>query len=224
MSTKVRDYIYHPWIHDWSDENLMQFDDSPDSIEGHGYKLDEGVPCSDWFPENVLFEMSEEGGKVLTDSVANHALLKIVSQRFKTFLENHAKEWIEFLPIGVLDHEKQPIKAPYYIANVLRTLPCMDETRSDFVRSAIDKSQVHHIKRLVLDTDQIPEDANIFRLGQEQDLILVRSDLAEAIEGAGMTGIYFMPLDDYGKQYRKVNRLEMIKRILAEKDGLGSKD
>lgn len=221
MKSIDQSFTYYPWGHDWSDESFIQFDDSPDSIEEQDYKLSDGMPCSDWFPENVLFEMSEDSGMILTDSVPNHALLYIVSHRLKTLLESHAKEWIEFLPIGVLDHEKQPVEARYYIANVLRVLPCMDETRSDFVRSAIDNTQVHHIKRLVLDFNQIPEDAKIFRLGQERELVLVRSDLAHEIGCAGMTGIGFMALEDYGKQYRKVNRHEMIKQMLAEKDGLG---
>ncbi|WMJ74181.1 hypothetical protein RCC89_13540 [Cytophagaceae bacterium ABcell3] len=221
MRNERSERIYHPWLHDWSHDGLIQIEDTPDSIEEDDYKLDEGILCSSWFPENVLFEMSEEGGKVLADSVPNHALLHIVSPRLKDLLEIHAKDCIEFLPIGILDHKKFPVETPYYIMNVLRTLPCMDEERSDFVRSAIDKSQVHHIKRLVLDEDQIPDDANIFRLGQERDLILVRSDLAEAIKREGMTGIYFMAIEDYGKQYRKSNREEMIKRLLAEKGRLG---
>lgn len=216
MSVKHRDAVYHPLVHDSSDENLILVDQPPDSIRKQNYKLNQGVSCAGWFPENVLFEMSEDRGKVLSDSVENNSLLLIVSQKLKEFLESHAKEWIEFLPVGILDHEKQPIEAPYYIANVLRTLPCMDEARSDFVPSALDKTQVHHIKRLVLDVDQIPEDAKIFRLGQERDLILVRSDLAEAIKSAGMTGIQFVALEDYGEQYREVDRVEWAKRLLSE--------
>lgn len=214
MSEILEREQFYPWQHA-QDDSLAVLDEVPDSIRKQSYLLNKRQPCRDWFPEGVQFAMAERGGIRLADSIPNNTLLLIVSGKLKGLLESEASCEIEFLPISILDHEKVPVQDDYYIANVLYSIQCMDVEASDFVQSAMDESQVHHIKQLVLDHQKIPEQTNVFRLGEELDTILVRGDLANRITATGCSGMHFINLADYGKQYRTVDRAEWIRQQLG---------
>lgn len=206
---------FYPWKH-IKDSELACFDEVPENIRKKDYLLNKGQSCSEWFPGQVCFEINKGVGIKLSDSIPNRVLLLIVSDKLKHILEAEASCEIEFLPINIVDHEKSPLQADYYIANVLSSIRCMEATTSDFVPSAMDKSQVHHIKRLVLDESKIPEKANIFRLGEEMDTVLVRGDLANLITSAECNGMRFIDLEDYGKQYRRIDRAEWMRQQLGK--------
>lgn len=216
MTTKLNAQEFYPWM-GFKSRELTSFDQRPDSIRGKAYRLNTGAPCKSWFPEGVKFEVDSKSGPVLADSIPNVVLLKIVSARLKGVLEEQSSGEIEFLPVEVLDHQHVPVDSPYFVANALTVISCMDHEQSDFVMSALDKTQVHHIRRLVLDLTKIPEETNLFRLAEEPDLVLVRGDLAEAINDSGCTGINFTDIRDYGKQYRPIDRAALASRILEGK-------
>lgn len=213
MNEKYDEKSFYPWMH-VQDRKLVKIDEAPDIIRGEKYLLNTGKSCSDWFPDQIYFEMYNKNGTQLSDSIPNVLLLLIVSDKLKKILEAEASCEIEFLPINILDHEKSTLQADFYIANVLSSIRCMDAEASDFVPSSLDKNQVHHIKRLVIDNSKIPEKANIFRLGEEMDTVLVRGDLVNLITSAQCTGIHFIDLEDYGEEHRPIDRMEMISKLL----------
>ncbi len=83
--------------------------------------------------------------------------------------------------------------------------------------SALDKTQVHHIEHLYLDENKIPAETNIFRLGEETSLVLVKNDFAKSIIDSGCTGISFIDIRDYGKQYRLIDRVALAKSLLENR-------
>jgi hypothetical protein len=214
MNSKTQEFS--PWMH-VRNNDLASFDQCPDNIRRKAYLLTEGVGCRDWFPEDVEFKMDDNKGLILADSIPNGVLFLIVSEKLKAILEKEVPGEIEFLPIQVLDHQKNKIEARYYIANVLTVVLCMDYQKSVYVMSALDKTQVHHFKNLVLDNAKIPENTKIFRLGEETTLTLVRYDLIKVIIDSGCTGMSFIDIKDYGKQYRPVDRVALAKKLLENR-------
>lgn len=193
--------IFHPWLEPEDDE-LACIDERPKEIRRKGYLLAEGVSCKDWYPENVECQLDEEAGMVLADVIPGPASMRVVSEPLKKLLEHEASCEIEFLPISIRDHRDHLIGENYYIANVLEVIFCMDRDKSDYVESSLDETRVHTHRHLYLDDSKIPENANLFRLGEDPYLLLVRQDLAKTMADAGLTGIEFIKLEDFGKTYR----------------------
>lgn len=204
-------HIFSPWVHLY-DDHLAELDSYPDSINRKAYLLLDGVQCKEWFPDDVAFSMDESEGMV-ADSIPNSLRLFIITEKVKTILEKSISEEVEYLSVKILDHEKNVIESNYYIANFLTVLPCMDSKKSDYVMSSIVKTQVHHFKHLFLDTAKIPKGTKVFRLGEQTRLVLVRQDLAKLLLDAGCTGMDFINIKDYGKQYRPIDRLALARSL-----------
>lgn len=204
------------WAH-VKNNDLASFDQRPDSIRRKAYLLNEGIRCKSWFPEDVEFTMDDNKGMVLVDSIPNRTFLLIFSEKLKSILEKEAPGEIEFLPIQVLDHQKNKVESSYYIANVLTVISCTDHQKSVYEMSALDKAQVHHFEHLVLDKAKIPNNTKIFRLREKTRLVLVRHDFAKLLVDSGCTGINFMNIEDYGKQYRPVDRVALARELLKNR-------
>ncbi|RKH46210.1 imm11 family protein [Corallococcus sicarius] len=195
---------YYPWVRDDEDESFAWMDAlRKDPMDGNGYLLTKGVPCKDWFPEGLIFDLSKERGSKLTDSIPNTSALLVVSAKLKGILEKETPQGtIEFLPVRLRTPRKKTLDTPYFIANVLGTVACMDAKKSDFTMDSIIKDQVQRFRRLVLQEKKIPKDAKIFRLAEQSRLILIREDLGQTIIDEDCTGMIFQELEDYGSQFR----------------------
>ncbi|WP_157774697.1 imm11 family protein [Melittangium boletus] len=192
-------------MNDDEDESFAWLDSHrKEELDGKGYLLNEGVPCKDWFPEGLIFDLSKERGSKLTDSIPNTFALLVVSARLKGLLEKETPQGtIEFLPVRLRTPRKKVLDAPYFIANVLGTVACMDVKKSDFTMGRIIKDQVQHFRRLVLQEEKIPKNAKIFRLAERSRLILIREDLGQTIVDEDCTGMIFQELEDYGSEFRE---------------------
>jgi hypothetical protein len=192
---------YRPWLHAEDHEALAWIEEQPPELEEDDYRLSEGLPARGWFPGSLRFTLSRDSGVRVADSIPNVLSLLIVSDRLKQALEVRANSKIEFLPVSILNKKKRPLVEPYYVANLLGSIACMDREKSEFKMNAVLKDQVLWFARLVLDEPRIPPKANLFRLREQMDLVLVRDDLADVL--AKFTGLRLPPLDEYGAEYRR---------------------
>ncbi|NOK02202.1 MULTISPECIES: DUF1629 domain-containing protein [Myxococcus] len=195
---------YYPWVDDDEDESFAWLDSSrKEELDGRGYLLTEGVRCEEWFPKGLVFDLSKEGGSTLTDSIPNTFGMLVVSEKLKGILEQETPaDSIEYLPIRLRTPRKKVLTTPYYIANVLGTVACMDAKKSDFSMSSIVKTQVRRFRRLALNEKKIPKDVKIFRLAEQTSLILVREDLGQRIVDEDCLGVLFQELEDFGSEFR----------------------
>ncbi|WP_141589656.1 DUF1629 domain-containing protein [Myxococcus sp. AB056] len=195
---------YYPWVDDDEDESFAWLEASrKEELDGRGYLLSEGVRCEEWFPKGLVFDLSKERGSTLTDSIPNAFSMRVVSEKLKSILEQETPaNSIEYLPIRLRTPRKKVLTTPYYIANVLGTVACMDAKKSDFDMSAISKTQVLHFRRLVLNEKKIPKDVKIFRLAEQTRLILVREDLGQRIVDEDCLGVLFQEMEDFGSEFR----------------------
>ncbi len=193
---------YHPWEQDERNDALAWLKRVPAEIKKKHYLLDEAELCAGWFPRDLAFDVAPGKGVRLADAIPNVMAWLFVSEKLKTLLENESGARFEFLPIRIKDHKGRVAKAPYFIANLLDAVACMDRKRSDFEMDPLDKGQVEHFRRLVLDERKIPPEAKVFRLAEKTDLFIVREDLVRAIRVSGCTGTFFPEMEDYGAEFR----------------------
>jgi hypothetical protein len=194
---------YFPWLHDDEDDSFAWIMDTPNELMEKDYLLRKGNPCKDWFPEGLVFDLSKDHGAKLTDCIPNTDRLLIVSEKLKGVLESQAPEDpIEFLPIRLRNPKKKMVAAPYFIANLLGTVPCLNKSMSKFTMNAILKNQVSWFEHLVLDEERIPKKKKLFRLEEKTTLIITREDLAREILKTSCNGMMFIPVEDYGQEFR----------------------
>lgn len=192
---------YHPWTHD-DDDAFVQIDETPPEIEDKDFLLDEGRPASSWFPAEVIFDFSPDGGLKPGDSVPNILGLYIISEKLRSILESASSARFEFLPVKLRNHKQKLLPEPYFLANLLDVVSCVDRERSEFRMNLLIKHEIRRFKRLVLDTSKLGPDTKIFRLGEKPEMVIIREDLAYTITAAGCTGMEFMPMEDFGAEFR----------------------
>jgi hypothetical protein len=195
---------HFPWLSDDEDDSFAWLGpNDPKGLGRNDWRLTEGVHCADWFPGGLVFDLSKQDGIKLTDSVPNTSALLVVSEKLRRVLEREATgAVIEYLPIRLRNQKGKVVAKPYFLANVIGSVRCVDVKKSDFEMNRISKDQVSHFRRLVLDERKIPTSAGIFRLAEKTALVLVRQDLASAIIKSGCTGMLFQELEEYGSEFR----------------------
>jgi hypothetical protein len=193
---------YYPWCDD-QDESFAWIVETPKEIDDDEWRLGEGKPAASWFPKEVTYRLEKEGGVKVGDYIKNASRLLFVSARLKEFLEKNASESrIEFFPVKIRNHKGRLIDKPFFIANPIGAVACLDQEKSDFRWGAIAKDQVDRFRRLVLDESKIPRDLKLFRLAEQTNLVIVRRDLAQDIVDNDFTGMFFMEMEDYGMEWR----------------------
>lgn len=194
---------YFPWVGDDEDDSFAWITKDSDFLMHcmDSYLLHEGVAVKSWFPTDSVFQLSDDYGVKLTDSIPNTLHLLIVSEKLKAILAEKSGAQIEFLPVHLRNQKGRIVPNPYFIANPLGTVECVDRERSKFRTSAIRPDQVFRFYRLALDPAKIPADAKLFRLKEQTDLIIVRQDLADDILLAGCDGVLFQLMESYGEEW-----------------------
>lgn len=155
------------------------------------WQLTEGVPLRGLVRESATLRLAPGRGDMLCDFVPNLSMALILSEAAVELLRAEGVVGdgvIEYLPITLLDKRGRPAPARYYLVNPLLKVACMDTQTSEFLKSpAGDK--VLNVERLVLKQEQIPPEAKLFRLGECTEVVVIRSDLVQRIQGAGLTGL-----------------------------------
>jgi hypothetical protein len=194
---------FYPWVNDDEDDAFAWITKDSDFLMHcmDSYLLHEGVSVKHWFPTDTTFQLDDHHGIKLTDSIPNTLHLLIVSEKLKRVLEEKSGAEIEFLPVRIRNQRGRMVQEPYFIANIVGTLECVDRERSKFWCSEIRPDQVFHFYRLSLDSPKIPSDAKLFRLKEQTDLVIVREDLGKDILRAGCDGMIFQEMDEYGREW-----------------------
>lgn len=179
-------------------ENAVMIDDVrgiPDPWE-----LNEGVSRAEGFPDDAVCIMDPDRphDTLLVDNLRNTDRLVLASTRLKEFLESRALSKVEYLPVTVLDHKKRPAAGGnYWIVHPLDPIDCLNDEECGAKFSAIDKTKIKFLKKLVIDESKIGSDRHFFRAQRYNKATIVRRDLAEAIQEQGFTGIRWVELEDY---------------------------
>jgi hypothetical protein len=147
--------------------------------------------------EFLIVDLSEDGGDMRVDFISNSDRVILASSRAREVIVagGAVEAQVEYLPVTLRDKKQRPLSTQYFFVNPVVNVTCMDRKRSVF--STYDNSdEVMSIERLYLDDGKVPKDVPIFRLGEDKKFILIRKDMFAAIEGAGLTGFWAVPLGE----------------------------
>ncbi|WP_043709713.1 imm11 family protein [Corallococcus macrosporus] len=176
------------------DTRMVEIVDLPDKVERYFY-LRDGVPSASYVPPTTELTLNQQAGDFLTDFIANPDRVLYVSPRVREVLASRGLigEAVELLPFVLLDKRGRRVPDAYVIANPLMRVRCLDVERSKVRRRTGRPGQIVEIKSLHLCDEAIPEDAQLFRLEELPKLMVLRSDLLEAFQQAGLTGLAVHP-------------------------------
>ena len=148
-----------------------------------------GTPLAEPLPQGTITTLSPG---TLPDRLESAWSSVMVSARLKAVVERHCPEIIQYIPITLAAHPQ----TPYWIANLLYEITCFDWERSVFKTYDEPPRALRKVSKMRL--KPLPADAPaLFRLEEITEVLLVRDDLREALETLGVSGGYFVKVDDY---------------------------
>ncbi|MFY2560308.1 imm11 family protein [Corallococcus terminator] len=154
------------------------------------WKFDRGISLAKEFPTGgeVSFSKNYPDDRNLYDFQPNLMSTLLVSGRARKLIESLELTNAEWLPVVVKDHKGNVVGPDYAFLNLQGAEDAIDMDRSKYRMNAIDKEQIDRVKDLVLKHDAISPQAKMFRCTMERRLILIREDVHDAFEQAGLTG------------------------------------
>jgi hypothetical protein len=163
------------------------------------YEITRGVSRANGFPSDASFQMNKRFPKqvALADSAHNRARMVVVSEPLKELIEGRTPPSVELLPVRIINHKGRDAGKPYWVVNPLAIVDCIDQTASRIEWNPIDPTMISCCNELVLDEAKIPPELVLFRPKYLETIVLVRQDLADAIEEGDFTGLSFTAIDEY---------------------------
>jgi hypothetical protein len=166
------------------------------------FRLKDGVPLQATFPADVRYHMHADfpNDLVLVDNMQNLHRLAVTSARLKEAIERRGAANIEFLPITIIDHKGRPASKDYFIVHSVGLVDCIDREKSVYKNDVIIPGNMSSVKRLVIDETRIPPDREIFRLEGFREVLVVRRDVADALDDEKFTGLTWQRIQDYPRK------------------------
>ena len=189
-----------------SDYVIWDAADVPDAcvvqqLEGveDDWELAEGVSRTATFPDDATLRMDPDHphDMMLVDNLVNTEMLIVVSGKLRASLEGRALASVEYLPVSVLDHRGKVASNEYTIVHPIDPVDCLDCEASGVEWSEMDEDCVDSIESLVLNETAVPNERSLFRVKSLEGVVLVRRELALALEQEGFTGLEWTELDEY---------------------------
>ena len=164
------------------------------------YPLHDGVPLATSFPADAAFHLHPDfpDDLLLQDSLLNSDMCIVISQRLMAAVKQLSPPQVEYLPVAVIDHKGRKLREPYFILHPTDPVDCIDREASGAeVDEILDPESIESVQRMVLDPARIPPERGIFRLKHHWGVVVVRQDLAAALDAGGFSGVRWLELDQY---------------------------
>jgi hypothetical protein len=141
--------------------------------------------------------IDRDGLGVLTDDLVVRKQRCVAhSTRLHSVLRRVGVDNIDYYPLRIVNPIAGEVYRSHEAANILDVIHCIDREKSDLDIDDEDPSHLWYINRLVLLRERLG-DAVLFRLGERPTTVIVRLDVKEAVERAGITGALFLPVEGY---------------------------
>ncbi len=151
------------------------------------------------FPADMTLQMDEgdDDDTPLTDSLPNLDDFIVASRRLASFLIEAGVSHVELLPVAILDRAGARVAADYTLVHPIDPIACLDIERSGARWSRDHTGGIRSVERLVIDADAVPSDRLMFSPRDLGEVVLVRRELAEAIDARGFTNVAWTEPSDY---------------------------
>lgn len=163
-----------------------------------GHELALGVSRAAGWPSGLRCRMREEypTDRLLPDSFFGLAWV-VVSARARALLEERGGPRVEYLPVGVEDHEGRLAADDCAVVNPLAVVDAIDVEASGVTWNPIRKTLISACRRLVVDPSRVPPELGLFRLTHLEHTVVVRTELARRLSDAGLVGLAWVDPADF---------------------------
>jgi hypothetical protein len=175
----------------------------PDGPEGWRYLVSERLATE--YPSGGLsmgFSPSFPDRRKLYDFVDSILDIRVVSGRVRRIILELAPQDVEFLPVTLVDHQKDVVSRDYFIMNVVASRDVIDLERSTVEMSSVLPEDIDDVSELLLKEDLPPEGPKVFRPEHLRIYTMVDPALQAALTQAGLTGVKFLPAHGWNGRYR----------------------
>ncbi|MBZ4417486.1 imm11 family protein [Myxococcus sp. RHSTA-1-4] len=138
----------------------------------------------------------------LYDFVDNILDIRVVSNRVRRVILELAPDDVEFLPLTLVDHQRDVVSRDYFIMNVVADRNVIDLESSKVRMSHILPEEISRVWQLTLKDDIPPEGPKVFRPTHLRGYTMVDSTIATALTRAGVTGVKLLPANGWNGKFR----------------------
>jgi hypothetical protein len=163
------------------------------------YLLREPESLAATWPIDVRYRMDPSSPKNmrLCDNVRVIDPIIVASERLAAFLGERLQDQIECLPVAIVNHKKRVEPDRYFIVRPVGCVDALNLERSKVTWSKMLPDSVEFVKRLVVDPARVPAASQLFRLKHYMGPLLVRRELAAALDAEGFTNLAWQALRDH---------------------------
>ncbi len=138
----------------------------------------------------------------LYDFVDSILDIRVVSDRVRRLIQELSPQDVEFLPVTLVDHQKDVVSRDYFIMNVVADRDVIDLERSTVEMSSVLPEDIDDVSKLMLKEDLPPAGPRVFRPEHLRSYTMVDPTIQTAMTTAGLTGVKFLPADGWNGKYR----------------------
>jgi hypothetical protein len=161
-----------------------------ETVRGWTYEIDESVLFGQRIPAPLpKLKITKLSPGELPDTLVMAGSGTFVSPGLHTVIERAVGEYVQFIPAATAGSPR----APYRLLNSLALVPCLDLTRSKYETFDTPPRAIRTFSKMVL-TTIAPGGPPIFHVGEMPGVIIVRSDLREAMEATSASAGEFVPI------------------------------
>jgi hypothetical protein len=162
------------------------------------FQINSGVPRLQGWPAEAAAAMDPNFPKDLglADSLDGANFL-VISGKAKQLIEQETAGKIEFLPVKIINHKGRVASEDYFVVNPLDVVDCIDKDASSVDLDTLNKDMIDGCAQLVLKENVIPQESKIFRTKFWSGRILIRRELAQKMQKAGLTCMNFIEPAEY---------------------------
>lgn len=162
----------------------------------HGVSFFVGRRIPFEIPELEIRVYKDSQGELTDDLVIRKYRCIVHSQRLVDVLHNAGVDNIDYYSCRIVNELTGTIYRTHKAANILDEIYCLDKESSDLEIGEMEPHEIWYIHNLKLLEDRLG-DALMFRMGEDQSIVLVHETVKEKVEAANISGVIFLPADGY---------------------------
>jgi hypothetical protein len=166
---------------------------TPDGIGTRWYRLANGVPFGDEYPEtadDVRLRLGDDyPGLKLPSFIGNTARMLVVQEKAAATILSHNVGQVERLPFVLIDHKGRVHSRDYVFLNPLEQIECLNLEASEVRKSR--KGEIKDVIKMVLDKNKERDFLDLFRLAEKPNVYLFSERVVSALEAGGSTNFVF---------------------------------
>jgi hypothetical protein len=120
----------------------------------------------------------------------------LVSEKIVNILKTQNPEGIEYYDSEIIRPSGEVLKG-FSTLNITNVVECMDKAKSKYRYEEFGPAKAIMFDELRLDHEKIPEKIKVFRLLEARTLVIVNQEIKAAFESKSITGVKFIPVEEY---------------------------